>query len=219
MDATVQALATLVAAFFIAPLVEVAFQAFRAPSIELQRSNETLQGRVTALEGELATVQSRLSQLLDAKPDVNAQVIEAGDMVYLEIENRGASAVFHAMLEVNGASDWPKKETFGRWDAVHNKSHREIPNGAKARLRLAKRVREGDTLHWVVYGFTSFGAVERRSAEMTFLKSNPPTDEWNVSLWIDLYATPGLTEGPVKASVVLYGNGRFTPSAPADIMP
>jgi hypothetical protein len=194
-------------------IVESGSFAYRRYHVTPYEHYKSLHAELDATKSNLSVATTALRAIEDAKPDAALQLIDDGTMLYLEITNIGPAAEFYAMLETTGLSQWPKKETFARWDAVHDAERRLIAKGGRARLRLAKRL-VGDsvtrTFQWVVYGKTSWEHFERPSIQTAFIGFEQPSDQWTVTLNIDLLAIPDLKNGPREVMVVLRGDGSHT---------
>lgn len=205
----VQVAVTIVVTVLVMPGLHVLLQMFRAPSLELQKQNQSLQTKVDELTLRVSEIEGQFSDAL-------AEVEEEGEMLYLVVHNRGRAADFYAMLRMSGVSAEPNKETYARWDSTHNSEKRQIARGVRAKLRLAKKeyeIRPISTFKWVVYGWTTFGHFERDSQSSTLILSNPPSDQWSVRLDIELIAYPDFRYGPMRFKVMLRGNADWSVSA------
>ena len=176
------------------------------PSKQLQQANAALANELATLKLKVSKLQSELSEFRKQQPDVKVELVETGEMVYLEIENSGATAEFHAMLKATGVAAWPNKEAFGRWDAVPD-TKRDIAHQTKARLRLAKLETEGHLMRWIVY-LVTFKPYELSSNFATIGGSQPESTGWLVTLDVEIIAKPDLKSGPITRTVTLLGTGE-----------
>jgi hypothetical protein len=96
------------------------------------------------------------------KPNQGPEPIEtlvvSNGNVYLDIENRGASADFTAQFtHAVNAKDWPGKMVWARWDHDKTAQNMRIAKHTKARLRIGYRTSDPKVAEWLVHWGSDWG--------------------------------------------------------------
>ena len=82
LDAVLQALALLIAAYFVVPLGEVTFHAFRAPTKELQFENERLTESLQRLSTELKVLRREQDAVVNVRPRITCDEVRSAVFTY-----------------------------------------------------------------------------------------------------------------------------------------
>lgn len=205
LSEVVKATLSLVAAYILTPLFEVSVNAFRAPSIELQRVNQQLTSDLEATNAEIARLRAELTAT--TRSAARLSIAEENDMVYVELHNDGPSGKFWTQQRLTGVQSAPTKVTQAYWDSHHDTDRLYIARDTTERLRIARKVVENGTMRYEVYWQSSFSRKFCQSLNTSVL-ADPTAQNWSSEVALTVIADPELEGGPIKMSVILQGDGQ-----------
>lgn len=141
----------------------------------------------------------------DAAPEPIETAYVSGDKAFLEIENRGAAALYTAeILKAVNVEGWPSKTVWARWDNDKNARNMRIPRKTKSKLRIAQKFDRPQGLKWRCF----FGTDHQMGQQILARSKGDP--QWVAELHVQLVSEPEFTDGPRLLIVFLRADGTIT---------
>jgi hypothetical protein len=186
-------------------LLESAYRVVHGIETETEKEHGALLGEIKKEQESKSSAETRLQELLNAKPSINCQFDYSGQQAVLAVTNSGPIADVWASLRVRGMLRSGVGH-FARWS--HSRSYKiKIAKGETHHLLLAAlNIQNGEISTWVVHFATESDVGMTEASQSSLFRRRDDGQADDIDLYIKLFSDPECVELRKEWHVVLHSN-------------